>query len=177
MIKRELAKDPKLAEQDWSRFLPKFNKRKAAKRTAGSAPGAMDEDDGPQASTSATPFPLPKAKAEPKPYTPFPPAQTPRKIDLQMASGEYFLKPYEKRAKKLKERTDKESTVREERLKQRAEAFVAPDESSEAQAEYKGQENGKRKREREPAGDDEKEAKVGKRKKKEKKGVHFADDG
>merc|ERR1712093_360259 len=67
---------------------------------------------------------------EMKVYTPFPPAQTPRKIDLEMASGEYFLKPSEKRAKKLEERQEKSDPVRAEKLKKRAEAFVAPDEDA-----------------------------------------------
>merc|ERR1711939_999430 len=117
MIKRELAKDPKLADQDWSRFLPKFGKRKAAKRTT-AATGANSIEAGPSsyttapvASTSAAVAPSPVVaapKKEKKVYTPFPPAQTPRKIDLEMASGEYFLKPSEKRA----------------------EAFVAPDEDA-----------------------------------------------
>lgn len=51
MIKRELAKDPKLAHEDWSRFLPKFKKNvaKQAKKK--------------------------KAKKKKKPYSPFPPPQ------------------------------------------------------------------------------------------------------
>merc|ERR1711939_728457 len=113
MIKRELAKDPKLADQDWSRFLPKFGKRKAAKRTT-AATGANSIEAGPSSYTTA----------------PVAPAQTPRKIDLEMASGEYFLKPSEKRAKKLEERQEKSDTVRAEKLKKRAEAFVAPDEDA-----------------------------------------------
>ncbi|KAI8378574.1 ribosomal RNA assembly protein mis3 [Blakeslea trispora] len=66
MIKRELAKDPKLATENWDRFLPHFKKRnvKSKKKI------------------------VEKPKKE---YTPFPPAQPKSKIDLQLESGEYFL--------------------------------------------------------------------------------------
>ena len=65
MIKRELAKDPALAQEDWSRFLPKF-------------------------ASKNVPTKKPLKIREKKPYTPFPPPQPPSKIDLQIASGEYF---------------------------------------------------------------------------------------
>jgi hypothetical protein len=53
MIKRELAKDPQLATENWDRFLPKFKKNNVKKKAA-------------------------KPKREKKEYTPFPPAQQPR---------------------------------------------------------------------------------------------------
>ena len=65
MMKRELAKDPALANEDWSRFLPKF-------------------------ASKNVPTKKPLKIREKKPYTPFPPPQPPSKIDLQIASGEYF---------------------------------------------------------------------------------------
>lgn len=68
MIKRELAKDPKLANEDWSRFLPKFQKRKQKKR----AP--LLAEDGTVLKPSK-----PK-RVEKKPYTPFPPPQQPSKV-------------------------------------------------------------------------------------------------
>ncbi|KAI8070488.1 hypothetical protein BC940DRAFT_317804 [Gongronella butleri] len=68
MIKRELAKDPKLANESWDRFLPQFKKRnvKSKKPVA--------------------------TQAKKKEYTPFPPAQEQSKIDKQLESGEYFFK-------------------------------------------------------------------------------------
>lgn len=56
MIKRELAKDPKLKNEDWDRFLPKFAKKNISKRKQ------------------------PKKKKEKKPYTPFPPPQQESKV-------------------------------------------------------------------------------------------------
>jgi ribosomal RNA assembly protein len=66
MIMKELAKDEKLKNEDWERFLPKFAKKNVQRKKL----AAMKK----------------KAKA----YTPLPPAQTPRKVNLQLDTGEYF---------------------------------------------------------------------------------------
>ncbi|OBA14868.1 uncharacterized protein OGAPODRAFT_37371, partial [Ogataea polymorpha] len=104
MIKRELAKRPELAEEDWSRFLPNFKKRNVARKK-------------------------PKKVREKKEYTPFPPAQTPRKIDLQIESGEYFLGKKEKRAKELQEKREKQEEMKELKEQERAKDYVAPEEN------------------------------------------------
>jgi ribosomal RNA assembly protein len=104
MIKRELAKDPKLVNQSWDRFLPKLPKKSLSKRRK------------------------PRVINEKKDKPLFPPPQQPRKIDLQMASGEYFMKGWEKKAK---EKEGKE-VVRQEkkrvREEERSKDFVPPKE-------------------------------------------------
>lgn len=105
MIKRELAKDPQLKDENWDRFLPKFVTKNISKRKQ------------------------PKKK-EKKPYTPFPPQQTESKIDKQLASGEYFLNEEQKRAKKQKERDTKHTEAAKKREEKRNQAFIPPEEPS-----------------------------------------------
>ncbi|CAB4065251.1 KRR1 [Lepeophtheirus salmonis] len=73
MIKRELMKDEKLKNENWERFLPKFENQNISKRKQ----------------------PLKKKKK--KEYTPFPPPMPESKIDKELATGEYFLKEGEKK--------------------------------------------------------------------------------
>jgi ribosomal RNA assembly protein len=67
MIERELAKNEALASDDWSRFIPKIAKRNVQRYK-------------------------PQNIREKKPFTPFPTEQLPRKVDLEMASGAFWLK-------------------------------------------------------------------------------------
>lgn len=103
MIKRELAKRPELAEEDWSRFLPQFKKRNVARKK-------------------------PKKIGEKKVKTPFPPAQLPRKVDLQIESGEFFLGQDEKRRRADEEKRLQREAKSKEKQAKKEEAFVAPDE-------------------------------------------------
>lgn len=105
MIKRELAKDPALATESWDRFLPQFKKRKNVQRKQ------------PRKVTD---------KAAKGPYTPFPPAQLPSKIDLQIESGEYFLGTRDKAARTLEARKEKQAGGVKAREEKRAAMFVAP---------------------------------------------------
>ncbi|KAK6462604.1 hypothetical protein DFJ63DRAFT_163708 [Scheffersomyces coipomensis] len=104
MIKQELSKNPDLAEQDWSRFLPSFKKRNVARKKSK------------------------VTKREKKVYTPFPPAPTPRKIDLQIESGEYFLGKRDKVKKQLHEKREKQEEVTEARKQEREKDYEAPTE-------------------------------------------------
>lgn len=106
MIKRELSKDPKLRNENWERFLPKFTNKNISKRKQ------------------------PKNKVEKKPYTPFPPQQTESKIDKQLASGEYFLSNEQKMARKRKEKDEKHAEAAKKREERRNEAFVPPTEDT-----------------------------------------------
>ena len=76
MIKRELAKDPALATENWERFLPRFKKRNVQRRK----PGVIKK----------------------KEYTPFPPPQQPSKARPALPSepflGEVFIREKECRA-------------------------------------------------------------------------------
>lgn len=74
MIKRELSKDDELKDENWERFLPTFKKKNVSRK-------------------------IKKDKEKRKKYTPFPPAQQPSKIDLQLESGEYFLSEAQKKKK------------------------------------------------------------------------------
>ncbi|XP_057495515.1 KRR1 small subunit processome component homolog [Actinidia eriantha] len=102
MLKKELAKDPALANENWDRFLPKFKKKNVKQKKV-------------------------KSK-EKKPYTPFPPPQQPSKIDLQLESGEYFLSDKKKSAKKWQEKQEQQTEKTAENKRKREEAFVPPKE-------------------------------------------------
>lgn len=106
MIKRELAKDPELVNENWERFLPQFKKRTLSHRRK--------------------PFKITdKSK---KTYTPFPPPQQKSKVDLQIESGEYFLGKHAKDRAKKDAQLEKQKDKLLEKRKQREDAFVPPKE-------------------------------------------------
>ncbi|KAL8919787.1 MAG: hypothetical protein Q9172_004816 [Xanthocarpia lactea] len=131
MIKRELMKDPELANENWDRFLPHFKKRTLSKRRK----------------------PLKITDKTKKTYTPFPPPQEKSKVDLQIESGEYFL------GKQAKERAVKEKREEKQRAKQaekklkREKDFVPPQEDHPTIKEKK------KKRKRDDGGEAEKKKK------------------
>ena len=104
MIKRELMKKPEMANENWDRFLPNYQKHNVKKK---------------------------KVKKEKKEYNPFPNEQQPRKIDLLLQSGDYFFdeknrskKESNKKIKKKienKEKEDEKMKKKEENQKERNE--------------------------------------------------------
>lgn len=106
LIKRELAKNPALANESWDRFLPNFKKKNVKQKK-------------------------PNTK-EKKQYTPFPPPQQPSKIDLELESGEYFMSDKKKSAKKWQDKLDKQSEKSEEKKRKREAAFVPPKENTQS---------------------------------------------
>lgn len=119
MIKKELAKDPALANEDWSRFLPKFSKKNTSKRR--------------------TPFKV----REKKEYTPFPPAPVPSKVDLQLESGEYFLNEAQREAKKKEEKRSKAKETAAQRKADRELEFQPPtEEVSQKKSKKRSKEDG-----------------------------------
>lgn len=102
MMKKELANDPALANENWDRFLPKFKKKTVKQKKV-------------------------KSKQK-KPYTPFPPPQPPSQIDIQLETGEYFLSDKKKSAKKWQEKQEKQAEKTAENKRKREAAFVPPKE-------------------------------------------------
>lgn len=106
MIKRELMKDPKLCNEDWGRFLPKFKNKNISKRKQ------------------------PKVKKVKKEYTPFPPPMPLSNIDKQLESGEFFMKDFEKKAKQQQERREKQAISAKAQTERRNKDLVAPKENA-----------------------------------------------
>lgn len=77
MIRRELAKDPKLATESWDRFLPQFRKRhlKTSEKTAKKNEMVAARNEARMVAGLEPTASAPKKKV----YTPFPPPQQPRK--------------------------------------------------------------------------------------------------
>mmetsp|Transcript_18819 Transcript_18819/g.52576 ORF Transcript_18819/g.52576 Transcript_18819/m.52576 type:complete len:375 (+) Transcript_18819:141-1265(+) len=96
MIMKELAKDEKLKNEDWERFLPKFAKKNVKRKK-------------------------PAKKQASKPYTPFPPAQQPRKVDLQLETGEYFASEEQRKSQKLAVKKEQAKLTSLEKRKRRLE--------------------------------------------------------
>ena len=102
MIKRELEKDPALKNEDWTRFLPQFKKRNVQRKK--------------------------KTVTAKKEKSLFPPAPEPRKEDIQMATGEYFLSEEARKQKRLEERRKTQSEVSKNKRKERDESqFAVPE--------------------------------------------------
>merc|ERR1719347_2514935 len=99
-------KDPKLKNENWERFLPKFEHKNLSKRKQ------------------------PLKKREKKPYTPFPPAPVMSKVDKELESGEYFLKEKERKAKKAAEKREKQATAEDKQKAKREKSFKPPVEKS-----------------------------------------------
>lgn len=154
MIKRELAKDPTLANESWDRFLPNFKKRTLSKRH--------------------TPFKVnDKTK---KVYTPFPPAPEKSKVDLQIESGEYFLSKEAKDRKQKEDVMEKQREKREAKMKEREKAFVPPEELEAAEKKKEKKEKKKRKREAEAEADPVEGSEKKEKKKKKSKSKESASD-
>ncbi|XP_030527082.1 KRR1 small subunit processome component homolog [Rhodamnia argentea] len=102
LMKKELANNPALANENWDRLLPKFKKKNVKQKKV-------------------------KSK-EKKPYTPFPPPQPPSKIDLQLESGEYFLSDNKKFEKQWREKQEKQAEKTAENKRKREAAFIPPEE-------------------------------------------------
>ena len=86
MIRRELAKDPKLATESWDRFLPQFRKRhlKTSEKTAKKNERLEGKKEAWKAAGMSTEEIAKKEKPAKKVYTPFPPAQQPRKAGFPL---------------------------------------------------------------------------------------------
>lgn len=104
MIKKELAENGDMKDQNWDRFLPSFKKKNVKRKK--------------------------KPIITKKEKTPFPPAQTPRKMDLELESGEYFLNQSQKKEAKKKAKTAENHEKKVEKQTARAKEFMAPKEES-----------------------------------------------
>ena len=90
MIKRELAKNPDMANENWERFRPHFKKQNTKRKQV-------------------------KINKKKK-YTPFPPEQTLRKEDLQMMTGEYFLSEKEKHKQQFEKKREQKEQKKQEKI-------------------------------------------------------------
>ncbi|KAI6657591.1 KRR1 small subunit processome component-like [Oopsacas minuta] len=102
MVKRELMKNPELANQSWDRFLPKFKKVNVKRKKV--------------------------AKKQKTPYTPFPPPPPESKVDKSLTSGEYFLGEKEKEKVRREAKSKKQKEIKFQREEKRQKLFEPPKE-------------------------------------------------
>jgi ribosomal RNA assembly protein len=115
MIKRELAQSDELKAESWDRFLPKFKRKNLKKK---------------------------KVKIEAKKDKPlFPPAPMPSKIDLQLESGEYFLRKEEKAARQRKAKEEAQVKASAKKQEERQKVYEAPTEDAPKKKKKKGKES------------------------------------
>jgi len=101
MIRRELDKNPDLKNEDWNRFLPKFKKQNVKMK---------------------------KKNIKKKSKDPFPPLPQKRLEDIELETGEYFLKEAERRRRRRAEKKKQSEEKTLKRQKEREKAFVPPKE-------------------------------------------------
>lgn len=91
MIRRELAKDPKLATESWDRFLPQFRKRHltTSEKTAKKNEKITHKVEAQKAAGIPEEEIAKNVKPGKKVYTPFPPAQLPRKVRVAPNHNHY----------------------------------------------------------------------------------------
>ncbi|GAB4815351.1 hypothetical protein N2152v2_002397 [Parachlorella kessleri] len=120
MVKRELAKDPALANENWDRFLPNFKKKNVQRKKPSKvgSPGAGCH-------RSLTRFPREVTAAARQPVG---------KEDLMLESGEYFLSQEQKAARAQAAQQAQQAARVEERKRQREEAFLPPQEGGPAKS-------------------------------------------
>lgn len=92
-----------MKNENWDRFLPEFKKRNVQRKK-------------------------PRVVKKKKEYTPFPPEQLPRKVDLQMASGEYFLNEEQKTHLELNKKAMELAEKRQVLLQAKKAKFQPPQE-------------------------------------------------
>lgn len=102
MIRRELEKDPELKNENWERFLPHFKNRNVQRKK------------------------LKTKKAKKKTKDVFPPQPAPRKEDLQMESGEFFLNEKERQLRQRIAKREAQQAKSAEKRRERAKEYEPP---------------------------------------------------
>jgi len=109
MIRRELEKDPELKNENWDRFLPHFKKQNVQRKKV-------------------------KVVKKKKSKEVFPPQQMPRKEDIMMETGEYFLDEQERKARNQAAKFQAQKVKAAERRREKQKEFEAPASSSVAKS-------------------------------------------
>ncbi|EER18953.1 Ribosomal RNA assembly protein mis3, putative [Perkinsus marinus ATCC 50983] len=101
MIKKELEKNEDLKDENWDRFLPHFKNRNVQRKKQ-------------------------KKIAKKKSKELFPPEQLPRKEDIQIETGEYFLSKDQKHSNEMTKKREHQKQVSEQRKREREEMYSQP---------------------------------------------------